>query len=336
LLLLALLLAAALACTITPASPGSGAPSPTASRLPGDIPTLELDPLPELPTPTLAVLATRTTTPSQTATPLASLPPTATPDPLACLPAGQPIQVGLVEWVQTGELLVANLQGTLQSVRLLGLDTPAETAPIVRGLLDGQVVRLVADGSADRDQYGALLRYALLLDDRFINYELLRQGVALVDAAQPGHACSSAFDQAAQAAFDESLGFWGEGIAFGASPTPSLTPWKPSTPTFTPPPSPTLIAGSPSPTLSPQPGATTTPVASATATTSGAPAPSATINPPSGEACACIAGLYSCDDFSTQAEAQICYDYCRALDLGDIHNLDSDGDGLACNSSTYP
>ena len=79
------------------------------------------------------MMATRTATWTSTPTPDNTLPPTATTDPLACLPVGQAMQYARVEWVQTGELLVANIQGGLKSVRLLGLDTPAETTEIVRG-----------------------------------------------------------------------------------------------------------------------------------------------------------------------------------------------------------
>jgi micrococcal nuclease len=39
-----------------------------------------------------------------------------------------------------------------------------------------------------------------------------------------------------------------------------------------------------------------------------------------------------CSDFSTQAEAQMCYDYCQALGRGDVHWLDDDCDGVACES----
>jgi len=46
----------------------------------------------------------------------------------------------------------------------------------------------------------------------------------------------------------------------------------------------------------------------------------------------CSGNLYNCSDFSTQAEAQMCYDYCQALGRGDVHWLDDDCDGVACES----
>ena len=48
--------------------------------------------------------------------------------------------------------------------------------------------------------------------------------------------------------------------------------------------------------------------------------------------CACYADLYNCSDFSTQAEAQACFDYCMTTVGYDVHRLDGDGDGIACES----
>lgn len=38
----------------------------------------------------------------------------------------------------------------------------------------------------------------------------------------------------------------------------------------------------------------------------------------------------NCDDFSSQAKAQACYDRCVALGFGDVYGLDRDNDGRAC------
>lgn len=47
--------------------------------------------------------------------------------------------------------------------------------------------------------------------------------------------------------------------------------------------------------------------------------------------CECSANIYNCTDFKTHAEAQALYDCCGGAQ-NDIHRLDSDGDGLACES----
>ena len=49
----------------------------------------------------------------------------------------------------------------------------------------------------------------------------------------------------------------------------------------------------------------------------------------------CSYNRYNCCDFSSQAEAQACYEYCLALGCGDIHDLDRDSDGVACEVYDY-
>jgi len=54
--------------------------------------------------------------------------------------------------------------------------------------------------------------------------------------------------------------------------------------------------------------------------------------PPPTPGCDCSGNIYNCSDFSTHAEAQACYDYCKSLGRGDVHRLDGDNDGIACES----
>jgi len=55
---------------------------------------------------------------------------------------------------------------------------------------------------------------------------------------------------------------------------------------------------------------------------------------PSGEGavCDCSDNLYNCSDFSTHDEAQACYEYCKSLGRGDVHRLNGDNNGIACES----
>jgi hypothetical protein len=48
--------------------------------------------------------------------------------------------------------------------------------------------------------------------------------------------------------------------------------------------------------------------------------------------CDCSGDLYNCGDFSTHRAAQACFNYCREQGRGDIHRLDSDNNGSACES----
>jgi len=77
--------------------------------------------------------------------------------------------------------------------------------------------------------------------------------------------------------------------------------------------------------------ATATPTATSTAPPTNTPRPTATATTPAGP-CPCHADLRNCSDFATQALAQACFDHCWALTGRDIHRLDSDGDGIACES----
>jgi len=45
----------------------------------------------------------------------------------------------------------------------------------------------------------------------------------------------------------------------------------------------------------------------------------------------CSSDKYNCNDFSTQAKAQAVLEYCNST-AGDIHNLDVNGNGKACES----
>lgn len=79
------------------------------------------------------------------------------------------------------------------------------------------------------------------------------------------------------------------------------------------------------PTLTPTPLPTNTPVpATATAVPTTEP-------PPSG--CSiCSYNAYNCSDFDRQRDAQACYDYCWEQVGYDVHKLDRDNDGVACES----
>ena len=46
--------------------------------------------------------------------------------------------------------------------------------------------------------------------------------------------------------------------------------------------------------------------------------------------CACSSNIYDCKDFPSQEAAQACYQYCLSVTGEDVHWLDDDGDGIAC------
>lgn len=58
-------------------------------------------------------------------------------------------------------------------------------------------------------------------------------------------------------------------------------------------------------------------------------APATPAAPPAG-ACVCDRALYTCSSFSNWSAAQTCFNQCRIAVGYDIHGLDEDGDGVAC------
>ncbi|MGM0401070.1 MAG: excalibur calcium-binding domain-containing protein [Chloroflexota bacterium] len=125
-----------------------------------------------------------------------------------------------------------------------------------------------------------------------------------------------------------------------ATNTPTSTPTDtpvPPTSTDTPPPTSTAID---TPTLTVTPTDTPLPPTSTdtpppTSTPTDAPLPSHTPTPTEeAGVCLCDGDHYNCEeeDFATQEEAQACYEYCLQQVGRDVHRLDGDGDGIACES----
>lgn len=118
------------------------------------------------------------------------------------------------------------------------------------------------------------------------------------------------------------------------TPTVTFTPTIPFTPTITDTPTitftPTITS---TPTITNTPTATFTPLPTRTPLPTQTPIRPPTLAPAAGP-CSCGGNLYNCSkaDFSSKGAAQGCYNYCVSIGAGDVHSLDSDGDGLACES----
>ncbi len=107
-------------------------------------------------------------------------------------------------------------------------------------------------------------------------------------------------------------------------PTRTLTPTSMPTQSSTSLPTHTRTSG---PTQTEAPTRTTVP----SPTHTRVPIPTATPTESPG-VCECYANLYNCSDFTTQAAAQACFDHCMAEVGYDVHQLDADNDGIACES----
>jgi len=193
-------------------------------------------------------------------------------------------------------------------IRYIGIDTPETVHPSKpvecfgkeasnknKELVEGKRVKLEKDVS-ETDRYGRLLRY-VWVGDIFVNDYLVRQGYAYVYTYPPNVKYSEQFVQAQQEARENNRGLW-EGCPVTSIEYPTTTTVNQIVP-------PTTI---------------TTIIFSTTTTT---------IN--LSEKIVCSYNAYNCSDFSTHAEAQEVYEFCGGVN-NDIHQLDRDKDGLACES----
>lgn len=102
--------------------------------------------------------------------------------------------VGLYPVVQVvdGDTIKVDILGEIETIRLIGIDTPEtvdprkivqcfgqEASEKAKEMLTDKRVRLEADiTQSDRDNYGRLLRYVFLEDNTFFNKVMIRDGYA--------------------------------------------------------------------------------------------------------------------------------------------------------------
>ncbi len=56
---------------------------------------------------------------------------------------------------------------------------------------------------------------------------------------------------------------------------------------------------------------------------------------PQAQICECSDDVYNCENFESQAVAQACFDYCQRVENEDVHDLDRDNNGVACEDTQY-
>ncbi|MGQ9926315.1 MAG: thermonuclease family protein [Chloroflexaceae bacterium] len=153
------------------------------------------------------------------------------------LPEGQVVNV------VDGDTVDVRINGQVERVRLIGIDTPEsvdprrtvecfgrEAAARAAELLAGQTVMLEADSSqADRDRFGRLLRYLWLPDGRMANYELIEQGYAFEYTFAAPYRYQAQFKAAEARARTEGRGLWSPATCNGqrnpdVAPTPTSPP----------------------------------------------------------------------------------------------------------------
>lgn len=154
--------------------------------------------------------------------------PTYTPTP-TLTPAPKPKYVEtemdkkkmfLVTSVVDGDTIKTNIRGKIETIRLLGIDTPETVDPRkavqcfgkeasnkMKSLVTGKYIKLVDDRTqGNRDKYGRLLRY--LYDGKlFINAEMVKQGYAFSYKQYPTKNLEE-FNKLEKQAREKNLGLW--------------------------------------------------------------------------------------------------------------------------------
>jgi len=134
-------------------------------------------------------------------------------DDIACIPDNLR-QTGKVVEVLDGNtvrVLFAD-DGLVHVIRYIGVASPADKPYSIAAeqkntqLVYGKQVVFIPDG-IDKDPSGRLLRY-VLVDDSFINLELIRLGLGAAADSPADFACAQAFQQAEAAARTGLIGSW--------------------------------------------------------------------------------------------------------------------------------
>ncbi len=214
-------------------------------------------PLPTLvPPETLVVLTLnampKTNTPLPTVTDLPTATATLTPEsglstpdldlniPGAyCLPTNSPRSRGLVTKVISGDTIEVLISNQTFRVRYIGMTAPSVLSPAEwqagqsmsfnQNLVEGKNVILIQD-AIEQDAEGNHPRY-VLIDQTFVNYEMVRQGLARLASTPPNTACDPSLLAAQVEAQTNIRGVWLPTLVPTSTitPTPTIT----STPTKT-------------------------------------------------------------------------------------------------------
>ncbi len=134
-----------------------------------------------------------------------------------------PVLVGyykVTEFVD-GDTIAVNMDGSIEKVRFIGVDTPETHKPnspvqcfgeaaaqFTKDLLAAKAVRLEADPTnSNRDRYNRLLRYVYLPDGTLVNAEIIKQGYGFAYVSFPFTKMEE-FKSFEAAARENNLGLW--------------------------------------------------------------------------------------------------------------------------------
>lgn len=202
--------------------------------------------------------------------------------------------------ITDGDTIKVDIDGVIESVRLIGIDTAetvdprksvecfgVEASNKAKEILTGKSVYLESDSaSGDRGIYGRLLRYVFLEDGTHFNKLMISEGYAYEYTYNSiPYKYQSEFKQAEKEARENKRGLWADEVCETEEVSQPTTP-----------------------------------------------EPEPTTNQDDNLSCDCSGNKYNCGDFQTHNEAQNLYDCCIVKVGYDVHKLDRDNDGIVCES----
>jgi micrococcal nuclease len=151
-------------------------------------------------------------TASDATSPAATLTPTSAG---GCISATARREEATVTKVVDGDSIEVDEGGVPFRVRYIGMDAPeltgepiaVEALAVNRRLVEGKWIVMIRDLS-EADRYGRLLRF-VLSGEVFVNYELVRLGMARAATFPPDVACQVEFKAAEDEARAAKVGLWG-------------------------------------------------------------------------------------------------------------------------------
>jgi micrococcal nuclease len=205
--------------------------------------------------------------------------------------------------VVDGDTVKLKIDGSTESVRLIGIDTPETVHPSkpvecfgkeasskAKDVLSGEVVILETDKSQGvRDKYDRLLGYLILPDGTNFNKMMIEEGYAYEYTYSTPYKYQQEFQKAEKHARANKLGLWADGACDVEK-----------------------VGGR----------------VNSEADENTARDNDVKVDQSGDVEYECGYNAYNCSDFSSHREAQSVYDTCE----GDIHRLDRDKDGIACES----
>lgn len=251
--------------------------------------------------------------------------------------------------VVDGDTIVIEVDGKSESIRMIGVDTPElndsrtgvqcfakEAAEKTKVLVTGKNIFLEKDDSqGERDKYKRLLGYVFLENGAFVNKALIAGGFAHEYTYDGAYKYQKQFKAAQVEAKQSELGLWAPNACPEEKPVPRASKSVPKE-------SQAATAAAAQPVQKPVVKAESKPTVSVDVPpeeskpeTKKEPVPEP--EPEKNETAAdsgdivCSRNTYNCTNFKTKEEAQKVYDHCGGVG-NDIHQLDRNKDGAACDS----